>query len=231
MKNMYFRKEYNNMTDRELVELAIKPEEGKRPDSEGIVYLIYDRYDPLLHSLYIKVFNNTLDLYHDCLADLYTYLNSGNPEWRKLVKFEWRSSFGTWLKPTAYNRFLEIKPYLIGKSQNVISVDDDSDGKPRVQLPDGGDEEYYLREQRILIMESVSMLKDEDEKFVIIKRLEGYNSKEIACMMNNVWEMRGIVKYNYKNKVKTIVVPDSRYVDLKTQRAKDSLKRILNRIR
>ena len=231
---MAFHQNYEDYTDRELVELAIQPPIGKKPNEEGVAFLLYNRYDPLLHKLYLEIYGKQDDLYGDCLNDLFIYLKSGEPVWRKLINLEWRSSFGTWLGITARHRFVEIKPILIGKCPNALSRDGDtstalSTGKDRnpIQLPDNGVEEYEDKERKVILMEAISLLKDADQKFVMIKRLQGYNSKEIAILLQKRWEKHGIVKYNNK---KQIVVPDAAYVDVRTQRAKDNLQKIINKL-
>lgn len=232
---LYFKHNYEGYTDRELVELATKPQTGKRPDDEGVAFLLYKRYDPLLHKLYLQIYGKQHDLYGDCLDDLFGYLKSGEPAWRKLINLEWRSSFGTWLGITARHRFVEMKPYLIGKCTNTLSIDGNSanlsaSDKPErgaIQLPDNGAEEYAEKELKVILMEAISLLKDEDQRFVMIKRLQGYNSKEIAILLQKRWKKHGIVKYNNK---KQIVVPDAAYVDVRTQRAKDNLQKIMNEL-
>lgn len=221
-----FRHNYDDYTDRELVDIAIRPQEGKKPNEEGIAFLLYKRYDPLLHTLYFDIYEKRRDLYGDCVDDLFEYLKSGNPTWRKLINMEWRSSFGTWLRITARNRFIEIKPTLIGKLPKPLSIDDTTRENP-VQLPEGGVEDYEDKERKVLLMEAISLLKDEDQKFVIIKRLKGYNSKEIAVLLQKRWKKHGIVKYNNK---KQLVIPDAAYVDVRTQRAKDNLEIIMKKL-
>lgn len=221
-----FRHNYDDYTDRELVDIAIRPQEGKKPNEEGIAFLLYKRYDPLLHNLYLDIYDKKHKLYGDCVDDLFEYLRSGEPAWRKLINLEWRSSFGTWLRVTARNRFIEIKPVLIGKLTGTLSIDDTTKENP-VQLPDGGVEDYEEKERKVQLMEAISLLKDEDQKFVIIKRLKGYNSKEIAVLLQKRWEKHGIVKYNNK---KRVVIPDAAYVDVRTQRAKDNLEIIMKKL-
>jgi hypothetical protein len=75
-----------------------------------------------------------------------------------------------------------------------------------------------------MLLEAIGQLKDEDQRFVILKRLQGYNSKEIAVLLQKRWKKHGIIKYNHKNE---LVVPDAAYVDVRTQRAKENLKIIL----
>ena len=231
---MAFHQNYEDYTDRELVELAIQPPIGKKPNEEGVAFLLYNRYGPLLHKLYLEIYGKQDDMYGDCLNDLFIYLKSGEPVWRKLINLEWRSSFGTWLGITARHRFVEIKPILIGKCPNTLSIDGDtstalSTGKDinPVQLPDNGVEEYEDKERKVILMEAISLLKDADQKFVMIKRLQGYNSKEIAILLQKRWAKHGIVKYNNK---KQVVVPDAAYVDVRTQRAKENLQKIINKL-
>lgn len=230
-----FHHNYEGYTDKELVELVTQPPTDKKPNDEGVAYLLYKRYDPLLRKLYLEIYGTQHDLYGDCLDDLYAYLKSGEPVWRKLINLEWRSSFGTWLGITARHRFVEMKPYLIGKCQNSLSIDggslnhshsDESDGGS-IQLPDNGVEEYEDRERKVILMEAISLLKDEDQKFVMIKRLQGYNSKEIAVLLQKRWARHGIVKYNNK---KQVVVPDASYVDVRAQRAKENLQQIIKKL-
>ena len=231
---MAFHHNYEGYTDRELVELAILPPTGKKPNEEGVAFLLNNRYAPLLHKLYLEIYGKQHDLYGDCLNDLFIYLKSGEPVWRKLINLEWRSSFGTWLGVTARRRFVEIKPILIGKCPNTLSIDGDtstalSTGKDRnpVQLPDNGVEDFDEKERKVILMEAISLLKDADQKFAMIKRLQGYNSKEIAILLQKRWAKHGIVKYNNK---KQIVVPDAAYVDVRTQRAKENLQKIINKL-
>lgn len=232
---MVFHQNYEDYTDRELVELAIQPPIGKKPNEEGVAFLLYNRYDPLLHKLHLEIYGKQDDLYGDCLNDLFIYLKSGEPVWRKLISFEWRSSFGTWLGTTARHRFVEIKPTLIGKCPNTLSIDGGSanlspSGEPErgsVQLPDNGIEEYEDKERKVILMEAISLLKDADQKFVMIKRLQGYSSKEISILLQKRWAKHGIVKYNNK---KQVVVPDAAYVDVRTQRAKENLQKIINKL-
>lgn len=221
-----FHHNYENYTDRELVELVTQPPMGMMPDEDGVAFLLYNRYAPLLHKLYLKIFEKHHGFYEDCLGDLFGYLKSGDPTWHKLINFEWRSSFGTWLGITAHHRFMEIKPYLIGNLPIPLSIDGEKEDNP-VQLPDNGVEDYEEKERKVILMEAISLLKDPDQKFVMIKRLQGYNSKEIAILLQKRWAKHGIVKYNNK---KQVVVPDAAYVDVRTQRAKDNLQKIINKL-
>lgn len=217
---LHFHKEYKNYSDEEIVSSIV----ALPHDDEAAAYLINNRYAPLLNNVYRKVFENDSSWYGDCLNDLYIFLQGNDREWSKIKTFGWKSRFGAWLSKTAYNRFLEIKPKLIGKIKKTTSIDNNCDNKYPLQLPDEGERDYERRERNILLLEAVGMLRDPDQKFVILKRLQGYNSKEIAILLQKRWAKHGIVKYNNK---KQVVVPDAAYVDVRTQRAKDNLQKII----
>lgn len=217
---LVFLNNYAELNDKEIVNKII----NKPYNEEAAAYLIYNRYDPLLHKLYREIYDKDPSWYEDCLGDLFGFLKGKERDWNKLRTFQWRSKFGSWLSSTARHRFIEIKPYLIGKIENPLSIDDTDGDKAPVQLPENGGEEYERLERKILLMEAVGMLKDPDQKFVILKRLQGYNSKEIAELMKKSWAKHGIKKYDNKG---NLVVPTSGYVDVRTQRAKENLKEII----
>lgn len=217
---LVFLNNYSELNDKEIVNKII----NKPYNEEAAAYLIYNRYDPLLHKLYREIYDKDPSWYEDCLGDLFGFLKGKERDWNKLRTFQWRSKFGAWLSSTARHRFIEIKPYLIGKIENPLSIDDTDGDKAPVQLPENGGEEYERLERKILLMEAVGMLKDPDQKFVILKRLQGYNSKEIAELMKKSWAKHGIKKYDNKG---NLVVPTSGYVDVRTQRAKENLKGII----
>lgn len=217
---LVFLNNYAELNDKEIVNKII----NKPYNEEAAAYLIYNRYDPLLHKLYREIYDKDPSWYEDCLGDLFGFLKGKERDWNKLRTFQWRSKFGAWLSSTARHRFIEIKPCLIGKIENPLSIDDTDGDKAPVQLPENGGEEYERLERKILLMEAVGMLKDPDQKFVILKRLQGYNSKEIAELMKKSWAKHGIKKYDNKG---NLVVPTSGYVDVRTQRAKENLKEII----
>lgn len=217
-----FRFDYTVLKDKEIVNLII----SKPYDEEAAVFLIYKRYNPLLFKLYRNAYNNDLTWFDDCLNDLFIYLKGKKQDWNKLRSIEWRSQFGTWLRPTAWNRFLEIKPKLIGKEHNALSIDDRNEKSAIVQIPSEQECQNEELQMKILLMEAISQLKDSDQKFVILKRLAGYNSQQIAELMQKSWEKHGIKKYNKEGKR---IIPTPGYVNVRTQRAKENLRRIIGK--
>lgn len=212
------RFKYESQSDKELVDAIIRIP----PDEGAAMYLLYEKYNPFIRKLYIGVFHNML-WYDDCMNDLFAYLKGKNQDWGTFRTFEWRSKFTTWLGQVARNRFLVVKPYMMGKIEKPISIDDENGQNP-VTLSDESQEDYERRQRKVLLMEAVGQLKDMDQKFVILKTLQGYNSAEIADLLNQKWQKDGIKKYDNKGQ---LVVPSPGYIDVRRQRAKEQLKRII----
>ncbi len=220
-----FHINYDDLTDRRLVELATKPKDGIA-NEEGIAFLLYNRYDPLLTAIYKDIFSKNMELYNDCIGDLFLYLQKGEPKWSKLSNIRWEGNFGVWLSPTARHRFVEYKSILLGRHSGYEdSVDEKVDGKPKVQIPDLGVEEYEQREMRVLLLEAIQMLNNADQRFVIVKRLRGYNGHEIAELLKKRWKKHG--KACKKGKSFT---PNNLYVNNLIRDAKKELKIILNEL-
>ena len=215
---LYPKMDYSDQTDKVLVEeiLALPHNE------EAAAFLLYNRYDPLLHRVYALLTRETF-WYDDCVVELFLHLRGRDSDWQPLSTFEWRSSFGSWLKGVARRKFQEVLPRLIENGGRNLSLDYDDSEKPAIQIPDGGEEEYERRWRKVMLMEAIGQLKDDDQRFVILKRLEGYNSGEIALLLCKKWQRNGTVKYNNRCEP---VVPDAAYVDVRTQRAKENLRRI-----
>lgn len=213
--NSALTSKYARLTDREIINRIIT----KPFNEEAAAYLLYERYSPKFRKLCLDIYG-TCDVYYDCVDDLFIFLKGSNLNWDKLRSFEWRSKFSTWIGKTASRRFIEIKPLLIGKIEEPLSIDECSSFEK--------DEESYERRMRkVMLMEAVGQLKDADQKFVILKTLEGYDSSEIALLLARKWRNQGIVRYDNSGNV---VVPSAGYVDVRRQRAKAELKRILGSI-
>lgn len=218
-----FPNQYIRLCDREIVGRIIT-----RPyDEVAAAFIIYNRYSPLLRKICLKVFDNNAAWYGDCQSDLYMYLKGENGDWDKLRNFEWRSGLAAWLGRIASRRFAEIKPLLTGNSKKILSIDSMEKQETPIQLPDKGIEEYAVRERNVLLMEAIGLLDIPEQKFVILKRLQGYSSREIAILLQKNWERHGVVKYNNKRQ---IVVPDAAYIDVTAKRAKNNLALIIKKL-
>lgn len=214
-----YKIDYNALTDKQIVDMILELPHNE----EAAVFLLYNRYDPMLHKVY-KELTDDKRWYDDCVGELFIHLKGKDCSWHNLRSFEWQSTLGSWLRRVAKNKFIEILPKLIDKSYNKVSIDNDDPEKPKVQIPDDGVEDYEHRLRRILFLEAVNKLED-DEKFIIIKRLEGYSSKEIAVLLDKKWKKHNIVKFNNKGEK---VISTAKYVDSKAQKARINLKELMN---
>lgn len=210
---------YEQYDDRQVVAMILAIPHNE----EAAAFLLYNRYDPLLHKVYRTIIQNSF-WYDDCVDELFIHLRGNDHNWRPLATIQWRSTFGCWLKRVAYRKFIEVLSSLIENDRRTTSIDVDDPSKPHVQLPDSSVEEYESRQRKVLLMEAIGQLKDDDQRFVILKRLEGYDSREIAVLLQKRWQKHGIVIYNNRNEQ---VVPDAAYIDVRTQRAKKNLRRLL----
>lgn len=215
---MEFRYKYKDLSDKQIVEKALIPPHNE----EGIVFLLYNRYDPLLHKIYTNITKDRR-WYDDCVAELFMHLKGKDCSWHVLASFKWQSTFGHWLNRVARNKFLEILPKLIDNEYLKVSIDNNDPEKAKVQIPDGGEEDYERRLRKVMLMEAIGQLND-DERFVILKRLQGYNSEEIAVLLDKKWKEHNIVIYNNKG---DIVISSVEYVDSKAQKARRHLKEIM----
>lgn len=214
----HYKIDYTKLSDRQIVEKIL----AERHDEEAAAYLLHDRYAPLLQKEY-SCLTHDGSWYDDCVDDLFIYLRGKDHSWHALAAFEWRSTLGYWLKKVASSRFQDVLPKLIENGGRNVSIDNDDPEKPKVQIPDGGEEFYERRLRKVMLMEAIGLLQD-DEKFVIIKRLQGYNSKEIAELLDRKWKEHNIVRYNHDGE---LVVANDKYVDSKAQKARKHLKRIM----
>lgn len=212
---------YDKMTDKQIVEMILSIPHNE----EAAAYLLYTRY----HILLQKIYNNlTSDdsYFDDCVQDLFFHMRGNDNSWHNLATFEWRSTFGYWLKGVAWNEFRRILPRLIENKGRKTSIDNNNPDKPTLQISGGNSEETIeRRERKVLIMEAIGQLIDEDQRFIILKRLQGYSSREIAILLQKKWQKYGIKRYNKDHK---LIVPSVGYVDVHVQRAKKELRKILN---
>lgn len=210
---------YTILTDRQLVDLILATPHNE----EAAYYLILDRYKPALLSTYYE-FTKSMMWYDDCAQNMYLNMRGKEKDWHSLSTFEWRSTFGNWLKTVAYHDFIKTLSKLIDFGNTTVSLDRTETEGPVIQIPgDYNPEEDMERIQRkILLLEAINKLDDED-KFIVLKKLKGCNSKEIASLLILRWKKYNIKKYRGDK----LVVPNEGYVDTRYERIKDRLKEIM----
>ena len=158
-------------------------------------------------------------------------LKEKNRDWHALRSFGWRSTLGRWLSITAYHLSLELRRQLIendGKNTSIDNGQTDDEDKPHtIDIPVDEEKQQERQYNMIVLNEAIQMLENPDQRFVVKKRLQGYSSKEVACMLQAHWDVNDIVRYNNK---KQIVKPDNCYIDNLFKRGYDTITEIYNKL-
>lgn len=212
---------YCNLTDRQIVD---KITDKKKHDEEAATYLLWYKYNNLLH----KHFNNLIHLdpyewYDYSVESLFLNLRGNNGQWDKLSNFRWESRFCCWFKRVSKNHFNDLREKLIEKGVIIVSTDDDDSNKRKREIVDPAPNRNRIK---VEVVEAINKLEDIDQKFVVFKRLEGYSSKETAVLLQQMWDENNIVRID-KGKV---IKASAGYVDVRMQRAKIELKKIIGTI-
>lgn len=213
---------YEGLSDKEIVERIITDPY----DEEAATYLIYNRYEPLCKTICMTTLNGVHNL--DALqSELFMLLKGKRQDWHVLRSFQWRSQLSTWLKIIAYNLSLDLRKSLIENNGYNTSLDkrwDDEDQNHHVvDIPFSEEKRIERRYDMMVLNEAIHLLDNTDQRFVLIKRLQGYSSKEVAMTLHEYWKENGIIRYNSK---KQVVIPDSGYIDNLFKRGYDKVKAI-----
>jgi len=213
---------YEALSDKEIVDLIIT----NPYDEEAATYLIYNRYEPLCKTICMA----TLDGVHNLDAlqsELFMLLKGKQQDWQVLKSFQWRSQLSTWLKITAYNLSLNLRKDLIENNGNNSSLDkgweEDYQNHHVIDIPFNEEKRIERRYDLLVLNEAIHLLENTDQRLVMIKRLQGYSSKEVAMTLQEYWNENGIVRYNSK---KQVVIPDSGYIDNLFKRGYEKVKAI-----
>lgn len=165
-----YKIDYDKMTDKQIVEMILSIPHNE----EAAAYLLYTRYHILLQKIYNNLTSDDSYL-DDCVQDLFFHFRGNDNSWHNLATFEWRSTFGYWLKGVVWNEFRRILLRLIENKGRKTSIDNNNPDKPTLQISgENGEETIEQRERKVLVMEAIGQLIDEDQRFIILKRLQGY---------------------------------------------------------
>ena len=218
------KNKFTHFSDKELVDKIIT----EPYDEEAAIFLIYYRYKPLCVTICKQTLSG-LDNLDELQSELFMLLKGKQQDWHALRAFQWKSTLGYWLHRITFNLSLELRKQLIENDGRNTSIDNrwQQEGeKPRpIEIPvdeEAQRERYY---RMLLLQEAINMLDNPDQKFVVIKRLQGYSSKQVAAMLQEYWEKKQIVRYNKK---KEVVIPDSGYIDNLFKRGYDKVKQLFN---
>lgn len=217
---LFLNDKYETLDDHEIVDLIIHAPY----DEDAAIFLIYQRYAPLCKAICMSVFNG-LEHLDELQSELFMHLKGSQRDWQPLKFFQWRSKLSTWLKIIIYNLSLDLRKQLIENDGKNTSLDvgwEDEHVERRIpDIPIFEDKAIERRYDLVVLNEIIHSLENPDQSFVVIKRLQGYSSKEVAIMLKEYWDKRGIIRYNRQKKV---VVPDSGYIDNLFKRGYDKVK-------
>ena len=201
---------YSLLSDKEIVDQILSGNE------EAMMYLLFDRLAKDIRFFAYKIFG-TLDFIDDLTTDLYLYLKGTNLDWELLKSFQFKSSLRTWMSSI-------ISRFFIKKRQEMLAtevLESTIDTAITIYLDD---QTQITRDSRLaIVLEAINQMKNEEQRLILIKELEGYNHTEIAQMIAEKRKCEGVRK-TYKGHE---VVIDARFVNIQKQHAVEQLKKIL----
>lgn len=204
---------YKDWTDDMFLDLV--KEQHQTYNEEALSYFLFQKYSPKLRAVYSKLYP-TYDWYEDCVMDLFSYIKGDDRNWSVLRSFQRRSKFSTWYGKIAFNEFKAAKTKLVGKDEPEDTC-----------IPPQKEEGSHVVDKymdRVMLMEAIGKLDDADDKFIVIKTLQGYKGEMVANMLQQRWTKYGIVKYNKDGEV---VTPGGKYVNVRMQRIREQLRDML----
>ena len=207
---------YDSLSERDLIDAILSGNE------EAAIYLIYNRYYRDLRYLCFDIYGSHSYIDELC-QEVYIHLKGKNGDWHPLTTWSGISTFRTWLNRTARNLFLQKRASLIGFRENKLYSEKEDDVDP---VENVAADQPTLEEnlQKVLLLEAINKLENPDQRFVILKELQGYSHEEIAAILNLVRRAENRIKLNKEGKE---IWADARAVDVLKQRAVAQLKETL----
>lgn len=216
-----YHQQYKDLNDRQIIDLVLS--DG---NEEAMLFLIFERYQPLLKKLCTRYYG---DLYYleQLQVELLILLKAN--DWHPVRGFGWRSSFGTWLGTVAGNLFIKKMPELIGIDKFPISIGDNGeDGEvniPELEPPHENDIHMTL------LIEAIQQLEDKDQRFILLREFDGYTPKEIARQLETYRRKENRLKTKKVNGQIEEIIPSAEYVHMLKGRAKDNIRVIISELK
>jgi len=215
-----FQREYELFDDRQLVEKALSGNE------EAMLFLIFKRYAPLLKKLCNRYYGDYFYL-EQLQIELFIHLKEN--DWHRTRSFGWKSSFGTWLGIVAGNLFIKKMPELIGITKYSVYIGEDGD-EGEVNLPNP-EPPHENDMNMILMIEAIHQLEDKDQRFIILRELDGYTPREIARLLEDYRRKENRLKTRLVNGQREEIIPTAEYVHMLKGRAKENLRAIVSELK
>ena len=216
-----YHQQYKDLDDRQIMDLVLS--DG---NEEAMLFLIFERYLPLLKKLCTRYYG---DLYYleQLQVELLILLKAN--EWHPVRGFGWRSSFGTWLGTVAGNLFIKKMPELIGIDKFPVSIGENGeDGKVNIPEPEPPHENDI---HMTLLIEAIQQLEDKDQRFILLREFDGYTPKEIARQLETYRRKENRLKTKKVNGQIEEIIPSAEYVHMLKGRAKDNIRVIISELK
>jgi len=215
-----YHQEYDKLDDHQLIDLVLSGNE------EAMLYIIFERYSPLLKKLCIRYYG---DLYYleQLQVELLILLKAN--DWHPIRGFGWRSSFGTWLGIVAGNLFIKKMPELIGIDKYPVSIGENGEnGEVIIPEPESPHENDI---HMILLIEAIQQLEDKDQRFILFREFDGYKPKEIALLLEKYRRKENRLKTHVVNGQVEEIIPSAEYIHMLKGRAKDNIRIIISELK
>ena len=216
-----YHQQYKDLDDRQIIDLVLS--DG---NEEAMLFLIFERYLPLLKKLCTRYYG---DLYYleQLQVELLILLKAN--DWHPVRGFGWRSSFGTWLGTVAGNLFIKKMPELIGIDKFPVSIGENGeDGKVNIPEPEPPHENDI---HMTLLIEAIQQLEDKDQRFILLREFDGYTPKEIARQLEAYRRKENRLKTKKVNGQIEEIIPSAEYVHMLKGRAKDNIRVIISELK
>jgi RNA polymerase sigma factor (sigma-70 family) len=216
-----YHQQYKDLDDRQIIDLVLS--DG---NEEAMLFLIFERYLPLLKKLCTRYYG---DLYYleQLQVELLILLKAN--DWHPVRGFGWRSSFGTWLGTVAGNLFIKKMPELIGIDKFPVSIGENGeDGKVNIPEPEPPHENDI---HMTLLIEAIQQLEDKDQRFILLREFDGYTPKEIARQLEVYRRKENRLKTRKVNGQLEEIIPTAEYVHMLKGRAKDNIRDIISELK
>lgn len=216
-----YHQQYKDLNDRQIIDLVLS--DG---NEEAMLFLIFERYLPLLKKLCTRYYG---DLYYleQLQVELLILLKTN--DWHPVRGFGWRSSFGTWLGTVAGNLFIKKMPELIGIDKFPVSIGENGeDGEVNIPEPEPPHENDM---HMTLLIEAIQQLEDKDQRFILLREFDGYTPKEIARQLEAYRRKENRLKTRKVNGQIEEIIPSAEYVHMLKGRAKDNIRVIISELK
>lgn len=213
-----YHQQYKDLDDRQIIDMVLS--DG---NEEAMLFLIFERYLPLLKKLCMRYYG---DLYYleQLQVELLILLKAN--DWHPVRGFGWRSSFGTWLGTVAGNLFIKKMPELIGIDKFPVSIGENGeDGEVNIPEPEPPHENDM---HMTLLIEAIQQLEDKDQRFILLREFDGYTPKEIARQLEAYRRKENRLKTKKVNGQIEEIIPSAEYVHMLKGRAKDNIRIIIS---